>query len=136
LVFVAGDSVVTSDHDCGLVLESFDAGAYCEQASRAHRGQAEMFVQIMVVETLDGGLQDVRCRHGPVRVAPPITISKKRSLRLSACQAEPSALLRSEPCGVVFLEVTQSLRYLGLSKPLDIGRVGMGLCGWQPVWWD
>jgi hypothetical protein len=123
LVFVSDDSVVTSDHDCGLVLESFDAGAYCEQASRAHCGQAEVFVQVVVVETLDGGLQDVRCRRGSVRVAPPTPISKKRSLRLSACQAEPSALLRSEPSGVVFLEVTQSLGYLSLSKPLDIGKV-------------
>ncbi len=56
-------AVIAVDNDCRFVAEPADPRADCEQANSSRRIEAEVLVQVVVVESGDRRLEDV-CGRG------------------------------------------------------------------------
>jgi hypothetical protein len=82
------DPVVSFDHDGRLILERADPGARSHEPGMAGGGEAEMLIEIVIVEPGNGGLEDVG-RRGPARRHAPASVAvQKRRLGLRSREAE------------------------------------------------
>jgi hypothetical protein len=115
-------AIVALDGDRALAVESSDARARSDEAGAPGRAEADVLVQVVIVEAGDGGLEDMTGRGGSRR-NPPTSIQVQQSgLGLSAGEAELAGEVATEPRRRVLAQVCKPLRDLLLGKPRDRPR--------------
>ena len=131
-------AVVARDDDRRLSLEAFDTRPNRTHPDGSHRGQTEVFVEVMLVEALDRGLQDVRRCDRAVWITPLVALTDEGGFRLRACEAEPARGPRAEPGGLILAQVSQPAGDCCFPQPLDLarsparGHLGDAFLGNQP----
>ncbi len=96
---IAGDTVISGHDERGLVLQLDDRRARSRQPKSSSRKQAEMLVDLMVVESIQGWLEDVCCWAAPVGT--PQRSPSKRSAIFACAPASENCPVGSDPSQAV-----------------------------------
>ena len=123
--------VVAFDDDGAQVAEPGDLGADHVEPGGRGGPQAQVLVEVVLVEACDGGLEDVRGGPGAVQEAPAVAGPEEGGLGLGAGQAEPAGEVGPEPGRRVLLQLPQPIGHLVVAQPGDVvarrpGAVGPG----------
>lgn len=116
----AGDPVVALGNDGRLIVKGHDPGVCGHQSGAPSGAQAQVLVEVMVVEPLDGGLHDVTGGGRSAGYPPSAVRVQQSGLGLGAGQAEPATEARPQPRGPVPAQVAQPFGHSGIVQPLDV----------------
>jgi hypothetical protein len=109
-VVVKQAAIVALDNDRALAIESSDVRACGDEARVSGRVEADVLVQVVIIEADDSRLEDVTGCEGSRR-NPPTSIQVQQSgLGLSAREAELAGEVATEPRRRVLAQVSQPLR--------------------------
>ena len=113
-------SVVPLDDEHPLVVEAGKLGRCREQSEPPCGLQAQVLVEVVMCDSRDRRLEDVRGRDSPGRPRPSVGRSMQRELGLGACEREvpTSCYRRLLPCVWIGPQVTQHLGDVGDSQRL------------------
>jgi hypothetical protein len=129
-------SVVPVDDDGALLAEPGNVRPVHDETSAASGVEAEVLVEVVVVEARDGGLQGVSRGRGAGRDAPPVVLVEQGGLGLGSGEAELAGELAAEPRGRVLPQLAQAVRHLLVRQPGHVPRpadhIVDGLGGGEP----
>src|SRR5450759_1787739 len=108
------------DHDGRLVLERADPGARSHEPRAAGGSEAEMLVEIVIVEPGNRGLEDVGRRGPPRRHTPSSVAVQKRRLGLRSREAELARERASQPGRLIAAKLPDPASDVGVCEPVDV----------------
>jgi hypothetical protein len=113
-------AVVTIHDDGGLVAEVGDPRARGDEPRPAGRIEAEVLIQIVIVEAGNRRLEDVRRGRRTGRDTPAPVLEEKGGLRLGSGEAELAGEGLAEPGRRVQPELPKALRDTVVGEPGDL----------------
>ena len=131
------DSVVSLGDNGALIVKGPNPRVRRDEARATCSGQAEVRVEVVIIEAHHGWLQNVAGRRRSAWHTPTTVLVEQCSLGLGAGKAESTTEISAEPRGRVLFHIAQSLRNVRVGQALNsvLSRPRAVCRGGAPLIW-